>query len=441
MRSPLPIRTRVSGQPAVRPTFLVGLLIAWTLVTLWSGFAALVIEEYHDALNQAGVELTAVAEAYARYAALLRRQSTANTIDVNELADFRRILVSRGSVQLSLHKADEGRSTISTVPEKSDEYLAASGRVPGSGLTTMAQISRINALAEWWHGTWIELVGMLVVSFGMIALGMVLVGQLRRREAAQSATLSAMRAAETANLAKSQFLANLGHELRTPLSSIIGFAEMVNEGHAGPVRPKQVEYIGIIQESGKQLLTIVNDVLDLVKNETGDIELCDVRPVDPRAISQGCITTMLRRAAGKLRLSLNVEPGLLEINADAARLRQILLKLLDNAIKFTPAGGAVELRVCAGSGSGTVAFIVSDNGPGMSRDEIEIAAKLFRQADSNPSRLHNGNGLGLPLAIHLTKLHGGTLSIDSERGRGTQVTVQLPQPFIVVKGDQQSALA
>jgi len=176
MRLPVSIRRRASDQRAVRPTFLVGLLIAWTLVTLWSGFAALVIQEYHDALNQAGVELTAVAEAYARYAALLRRQSTANTIDVNELADFRRILVSRGSIQLSLHKDDEGRSTISTVPEKSDEYLAASGRAAGSGLTTMAQISRINALAEWWHGTWIELVGMLVVSFGMIALGMVLVG-------------------------------------------------------------------------------------------------------------------------------------------------------------------------------------------------------------------------------------------------------------------------
>jgi two-component system cell cycle sensor histidine kinase PleC len=233
-------------------------------------------------------------------------------------------------------------------------------------------------------------------------------------------------AAEAANRAKSQFLANMSHELRTPLNAVLGFSEMLAQRLVGPLGEKQVEYIDIIYRSGSHLHDIINDILDLAKVDAGKLDLNPEDGVDPCAIVNACVALMRERAnAGGLRLSIDVQPGLPLIVADAMRLKQILLNLLSNAVKFTEPGGSVVITVRR-PGPETIAFEVRDTGLGMSEAEIKIALEPFGQVDAGFSRRHEGTGLGLPLASRLAELHGGWFHIDSRKGHGTTVTLTLP---------------
>jgi PAS domain S-box-containing protein len=237
-------------------------------------------------------------------------------------------------------------------------------------------------------------------------------------------------AAEAANVAKSQFLANMSHELRTPLNAIIGFSDMLALGFTGELKAhrldpaQQLEYARIINQSGQHLLEIVNDLLDLAKIDAGKFAL-DANETDPYALSNSCaeIVGEAAQAAG-LRLSVECEPGLPAIIADERRLKQVLLNLLTNAIKFTGSGGSVVLAARRVEDGG-IAFAVRDTGIGMTPDEIAIALQPFGQLDAGFNRRHDGTGLGLPLARSLIELHGGSLEIASEKGRGTTVTVRL----------------
>ncbi len=250
----------------------------------------------------------------------------------------------------------------------------------------------------------------------------VLRSELRNREIE-----AARQEAVAASRSKSQFLANMSHELRTPLNAIIGFAEIIRGELYGPVGvARYVDYAGDIHASGQHLLSIINDILDMAKIEAGRMELREgwLRPADAVASAIRIVAEQAR--LGSIRLMVEMDPATPRLLADERALRQMLLNLLSNAIKFTPAGGRVSVGVHLHR-SGAIQFTVADTGIGMSADEVELALHPFGQVDSELSRRHDGTGLGLTLVKSLIELHGGTLDIESIRGRGTVVMLSFPR--------------
>jgi len=229
--------------------------------------------------------------------------------------------------------------------------------------------------------------------------------------------------AEGANHAKSQFLANMSHELRTPLNAIIGFSEVISSALFGPLDARYRDYAQDIHGSGHHLLRIINDLLDLSKVEAGRLELKDT-PVSIAAIFETCRRMVSDRAAAG-GITLDFRPTDLEVSGDELRLEQVLLNLVSNAVKFTPNGGHVAVSASLAL-SGEVVVTVADSGIGMAAEDIPRALQPFGQIDNSLARPHGGTGLGLPLALRLVELHGGTLTIDSAPGKGTTVTVVLP---------------
>ena len=247
--------------------------------------------------------------------------------------------------------------------------------------------------------------------------------ELRRN---QERLIAAKEVAEAANRSKSEFLANMSHELRTPLNAIIGFSSMISDRTLGPLSDNYVEYAEIIGASGQHLVAIITDILDVAKADADKLVLAEEKVDIGKIVELGSqmVQDIARRA--QIDFSSDIEARLPPVNADPAKLTQILVNLLTNAIKFTEPDGRVRLSVAHAAHRG-ITFRVEDTGIGMSADQIPIAFEPFGQIDTAFARKHDGIGLGLPLTKRLVELHGGRIEIESEPGKGTIVTVNLPE--------------
>jgi signal transduction histidine kinase len=235
----------------------------------------------------------------------------------------------------------------------------------------------------------------------------------------------ARRRSEEANQAKSAFLANMSHELRTPLNAILGFSEIIRDKVLGNDPERHVRYAGDIHQSGTHLLNIVNDILDIAKIEAGKLELYEENVKMDKILRESLAAVEQQALAGGVYLpNMIPDPGIF-IYGDKTKLKQITINLLSNAIKFTPPGGAVSIAIAPDVGGG-VSLTIQDTGIGMTAEEIRRAVKLFCQVNNCLSRRFKGTGLGLPLALQLTELHGGTLTLESTPGSGTAAIVRFP---------------
>jgi len=227
---------------------------------------------------------------------------------------------------------------------------------------------------------------------------------------------------ETASRHKSEFLANMSHELRTPLNAIIGFSEVMLDRLFGDVNEKQAEYLADIHSSGRHLLSLINDILDLSKIEAGRMELLVSDFALPELL-QGSLALMRERATRQgVGLGLHVDPALGVVRADERRVKQVLFNLLTNAVKFTGRGGHVDIAArCVDDG---VVVSVSDDGAGIAPEDQARIFEEFVQAGGSGAQ--EGTGLGLPLSRRIVELHGGRLSVESAPGRGSTFTFDLP---------------
>jgi signal transduction histidine kinase len=250
----------------------------------------------------------------------------------------------------------------------------------------------------------------------------------------------ALTKADAASKSKSAFLAAMSHELRTPLNAIIGFSELMTMQAFGPVGDAHYQdYVRDIHKSGKHLLALINDILDLSRLDAGKAELHE-EPVQLGPLVSDCLRMVERQAQeGGLALSQDIASDLPRLLGDERRIKQVVINLLTNAIKFTPRGGQVIVAVRHDPDG--VRICVDDTGIGIAPDDLSRVFENFSQIDSTIARKHEGAGLGLPLAKQLTELHGGKLTLESVVSVGTAATVILPSSRVLARNRANPLLA
>jgi two-component system cell cycle sensor histidine kinase PleC len=249
----------------------------------------------------------------------------------------------------------------------------------------------------------------------------------REVEEARDEALRKRFEAETANASKTAFLANMSHELRTPLNAILGFSEIIAQECFGPAgSPRYKEYAGDIHSSGSHLLSLINDMLDVAKIEAGRMEI-QPEPLDVRKTLDGALKIIAVKARErKQQLVIEIDSDVPALYADERALKQIVINLVSNAVKFTPEGGRI-IVAAARARAGGFQLMVEDNGPGIPRDKLDKIFKPFSQVDNRYDRQGGGTGLGLALVRGLVELHGGRAWLESEQGKGARAYIVLPQ--------------
>jgi signal transduction histidine kinase len=233
--------------------------------------------------------------------------------------------------------------------------------------------------------------------------------------------------AVSANIAKSRFLATMSHELRTPLNSILGFSEIIRDAKLGNLGDERYgEYAAYINESGAHLLSLIGDILDLSRIESGRLDLQFERVNVADVVEDALAKAATRAQLGRERVSATIPQNLPDLHADRRALMQMIINLVSNALKFTPEGGKIVLSALERHDGG-ITLQVEDHGIGMTEAEIPKALKPFTQVDDNLSRRSEGSGLGLAIVKSLVEHHEGNISISSEKGVGTTVRLEFPR--------------
>ncbi len=305
-------------------------------------------------------------------------------------------------------------------------FIVQAGRLPDVDLA----FYMTHPLAWLVHSTALGMV-MVVVLVATIRFSDNLSDALTSSRRYQEELLTSVKETKIASRAKSDLMANMSHELRTPLNAIIGFSETIKEETFGPVgSDKNREYLNDIHQSGQHLLELINDILDVSAIEAGGLELHEenVSLIDIIETSMRLIRT--RAEAGRVSITSTITSEIPMLYVDARRAKQVFLNLLSNAVKFTLESGEITVSAHLNT-DGSLAVAVADTGIGMDDNEVVIALSTFGQVDSGLDRKHEGTGLGLALTKGLMELHGGTLEIKSEKGKGTLVTVTFPKDRIL----------
>jgi len=247
---------------------------------------------------------------------------------------------------------------------------------------------------------------------------------ITEQKKAEEAMVNAKLVAEAANRTKTEFLANMSHELRTPLNSIIGFSQLLNSNPFGNLNEKEIKYTGNIADSGKHLLKVINDILDLSKIEAGKMEIIIEEFNSLDAIDEVCYSLMPLILKKNLNLNFSIDEGMKWIFADLTKFKQILYNLLSNAIKFTSEGGSITIN---GSIVGNENhFSVEDTGKGIGYDALSSIFEPFLQVDKFETKVEKGTGLGLALVKKFVEMHGGEIWVESEVGKGSTFSFTIP---------------
>jgi signal transduction histidine kinase/DNA-binding response OmpR family regulator len=425
------IRTR-----AARPSVLVATTILTLLAFFWSGYVWLTVSEYQDRIIEERGDLATAARAYADYAAMLStfemnipfgvaNDERPGNVDVV----YSSKLLNRYRHDMSLPEgtAMEIRPANAKHPTIPDNVL--SGEAVRDDLAVLATRPRAVAVEPWRRGAQVEGYGLALLSILMIVLGSILTLQLRRREAMEADLVTAKEQAEAGNKAKSEFLANMSHEVRTPMNGVLGMSELLL---ATELNPEQRRFAEVIHESGEAMLTVVNDILDISKMEAGKLEISPSE-FDLNATVERTVAVMAGRAREKsLDLVVFVEPHARGVYlGDSTRIRQVLLNLMSNAIKFTDKGAVSVLVRRTSSLSGTdipLRFEVTDTGIGIAPAEHTRLFQKFSQLDASATRRHGGTGLGLAICKQLVELMGGRIDVQSTPGKGSTFWFELTLP-------------
>jgi len=261
------------------------------------------------------------------------------------------------------------------------------------------------------------------------------------RKVQERALVDARDAALDASRAKSRFLANMSHELRTPLNAIIGFSEVMTREMFGPVGPRYQEYSRLIHESGAHLLDLINSVLDMAKIEAGKFELQEELFELGDAVESAVRFLKIPAERAGVALTMAVAPDARLVFADRRAVKQILVNLLSNGVKFTPPGGAVTVRAATDAAGRGVEIAVSDSGTGISPADLARLGRPFEQVENAEVRAKEGTGLGLALVKSLAAMHGGDAVLASALGEGTTVTVRLPHAAVNAQGERLGGAA